>query len=474
MKIRTVLLCCLAPVCLAASGQGVTVTAEDSALQTTFDWARAKALSYVHHGDDPVGLWYEAALPSREAFCMRDVSHQAVGAHLLGLAAHNKNMLGKFASGISESKDFCSFWEIDRLDRPAPVDFANDSAFWYNLPANMDVLQACYKLYEWTGDKDYIAAQPFAAFYDMTVNDYADRWQLQPENIMSRRRFMNKPADFSTKNGFHTCRGLPSYAESFNGIAVAIDLLASLSAANDAYAAIAAARGDTATADSARRKASAYREIIDRQWWDDANGRYNTFMKEDGSYHRGEGVPMLLWFGAAGNSERRNAAVADILSRGWNVENLSAFPMILYSEGYGDEAYRILTSLPGNERADYPEVSFAAVESIVCGVMGFGSDAASGAVSSLSRHPDKRIEARGIPVTGGFVTLRHVSPTVSEMENRTGCDLTWNVSFAGEHSHVMCAGKIYPARKMKDTHGNVISTACVPLPDGWCLAAEAL
>lgn len=55
------------------------------------------ALSYVHDGSDPVGYWYEAALPQREAFCMRDVSHQSVGAQILGLAEHNKNMFGKFA-----------------------------------------------------------------------------------------------------------------------------------------------------------------------------------------------------------------------------------------------------------------------------------------------------------------------------------------------------------------------------------------
>jgi len=31
-----------------------------------------------------VGYWYEAALPGREAFCMRDVSHQSIGAETLG------------------------------------------------------------------------------------------------------------------------------------------------------------------------------------------------------------------------------------------------------------------------------------------------------------------------------------------------------------------------------------------------------
>src|SRR5215471_13472225 len=57
----------------------------DANLNTAFAWARRQALAYAFRGD-PVGDWYEAALPGRQAFCMRDVSHQAMGAHALGLA----------------------------------------------------------------------------------------------------------------------------------------------------------------------------------------------------------------------------------------------------------------------------------------------------------------------------------------------------------------------------------------------------
>ncbi len=99
-----------AVVCTACGGNTVEVlprgevsvfTSSDAGLERAYSWAREMALSYVHDGGDPVGLWYEAALPQREAFCMRDVSHQSVGAHILGLAAHNKNMFGRFVSNIS-------------------------------------------------------------------------------------------------------------------------------------------------------------------------------------------------------------------------------------------------------------------------------------------------------------------------------------------------------------------------------------
>jgi hypothetical protein len=58
----------------------------DPRLVEGFKWAKQQALAYAFDGD-PVGPWCEAALPGREAFCMRDASHQGVGAHALGLAA---------------------------------------------------------------------------------------------------------------------------------------------------------------------------------------------------------------------------------------------------------------------------------------------------------------------------------------------------------------------------------------------------
>ncbi len=39
-----------------------------SDLNEAFKWSKNTALSYAHDGTDPVGFWYEAALPNREAF----------------------------------------------------------------------------------------------------------------------------------------------------------------------------------------------------------------------------------------------------------------------------------------------------------------------------------------------------------------------------------------------------------------------
>ena len=128
----------------------------DSSLQEAFDWAKNMALKYRGDSNDPAGPWYEAALPDRFAFCIRDVSHQAIGAEILGMSRENKNMIEKFIGNISESKDWCSFWEINKWNKPAPVDYKNDSAFWYNLNDNFELIYACNRLYRWTGDTSYI------------------------------------------------------------------------------------------------------------------------------------------------------------------------------------------------------------------------------------------------------------------------------------------------------------------------------
>jgi hypothetical protein len=56
---------------------GVQFHSSDPVLNTRFDWARKQALACVHD-HAPIGPVYEAALPGREAFCMRDTSARPI------------------------------------------------------------------------------------------------------------------------------------------------------------------------------------------------------------------------------------------------------------------------------------------------------------------------------------------------------------------------------------------------------------
>lgn len=447
-------------------------TSSDPLLEESFNWAKAKARSYAHDNNDPVGPWYEAALPNREAFCMRDVSHQTTGAQIIGLARHNKNMMKKFAENISESRDWCTYWEINRYDKPAPVDYASDSEFWYCLNANGDVMMACLKMYDWTGDEDYLTDPAMRNFYDRSVDEFITRWKLQPDSIMDREQYMNKPAGFDPGYSFHTCRGLASYVENFAGLTSAVDLVGGLYAGHDAYATIARLNGDKKGAEKAAATAQAYRDLLENTWWDSANNRYNTFWTTDHTFARGEGVPFLLWFGAVADTDRIRAGVADILAKtDWNIENQSYFPALLYRLGYDDDAYRFLTSLPKADRADYPEVSFGVVEGVVGGAMGLKPSASTNSVATLSHLGDQSAEVRNVPALGGYLSLRHHSAKASTLENNTARELTWNVSFPGRHSFISAGGKRYRATVSRDIYGKEISTAAIRLPRGASLTA---
>lgn len=448
--------------------QTAVFVSTDKHLENTYNWARKMALSYTHDGTDPVGLWYEAALPQREAFCMRDVSHQSVGAQILGLAAHNKNMFGKFAANISENKDWCTYWEINRYDKPAPADYTNDKEFWYNLNANFDVIQACWKMYEWTGDKDYLTDSCFVNFYDKSLNDYIIRWKLQSDSVMSRPRYMNQPENFDLNNNFHTCRGLASYVENFRGLTMGVDLIATLYAGFNARSKMAALLGDDEKAEKNKRMALEYRDILEKEWWCEDSAYYQTFWTEDRTFHRGEGVPFILWFGATENENRIQASVKDILSKEWNIENLSAFPTLLYRLGYNKEAYTYLTELPQMNRSEYPEVSYGVIEGTICGTMGIIPSASEKKITTCSRliSDSLKTEIRNLPVFDGYVTVRHTGCSVSEIENNTSLDLVWKAEFMGKYPEIEVNGKPNPTVFSQDVYGNVYSTVEINLLSG--------
>lgn len=452
-----------------------TFTSSDKELEKAYNWAKKMALSYAHDDNDPVGCWYEAALPQREAFCMRDVSHQSVGAQILGLSAHNKNMFLRFAENISEGRDWCTYWEINRYNKPAPADYANDSEFWYNLNANFDVMQACLKMYEWTGDKDYLTDARFTNFYEKSVNEYIERWALEPEKIMDRPPYMNSPANFNPDNNFHTCRGLPSYVENFRGLTVGVDLIASLYAGFNAYSTMSELNGNQQKAQDARKKAVAYQTLLEDKWWSPDSLYYQTFWTKDRKFYRGEGVPFILWFNATNNRERICATVSDILKREWNVENMSAFPALFYRLGYHDEAYRFMIGLPKTNRSEYPEVSYGIVEGTVSGAMGITASAISNCVTTCSRLPEKvqEAEVKNVPMFGGYVTVKHRNRKATRIENHTAKELVWEIAFVGEYTRIIVDNKAYPIVISRDAYGNPITKCSVALPAGATMNAKA-
>lgn len=437
------------------------LASSDKRLESTFYWAKKMALRYAHDDSDPVGYWYEAALPGRNAFCMRDASHQSIGAEMLGLSKHNFNMMEKFTENISESKDWCSHWEIDKYNKSCPADYVDDGNFWYNLNANFDIIFACWRLYEWTGDKRYLENDKFTRFYELSLGTFVDHWQLKPDNIMSRTGLMHS---------VHTKRGIPSYVETFGHMASSSDLVATIYGGFEAYANMRSTLGK-GDSEEYRTKADAYRQLLESDWWNNSINTYHTFRKDDGTFADGEGLTYMLWFNAAQQKDRIRGTIDKMRTRtNWNIENVSHFPLLWYRYNDVQEAYDILKDIASQNRSSYPEVSYGMIEGIISGTMGIVPSASQKKVITLPKmlNPatNAYLQADNIPMLQGYITVRHDGNKATKFINNTPDDLTWQVAYMGEIAKITINGEEKNARIRTDLMENKISYVEVQVPAG--------
>jgi hypothetical protein len=442
----------------------------DAKLKAAFDWAKGQALDYVFpaavHGD-PVGDWYEAALPSRFAFCMRDASHQATGAHALGLAAFNRNMLGKFARAVSPSRDFCSYWEIDKWDRPAPVDYKSDRDFWYNLTANFDVLDACWRQFLWTGDPAYLQDPAFFAFYRLTVEDYIEAWDKDGDGIPEHR----------PEYGY---RGLGGYDEgpfSDRGL-YGSDLIAAMARAFDSYGRILdnplELEGSPRTGSLYFERAGKLRTLYERDWWSEAKGQYADGRVQGGALVFQDVIwngVFPLYFGFMPDGPRRDLTLRRIIdAKPEGIEIESYLPEILYRYGRAEAAYARILALtdPAKERREYPEVPFAVVGAIATGLMGVRPDATARTVETRSglTNATPWAELRNLPVFDAAVDVRHEARHSTTLTARSGGAFIWKAAFDGVWDDLTVDGVARKAERGVDEAGRPISWVSVEMSAG--------
>lgn len=484
-----------------SSGAGVSASAletgqielntSDPKLAAAFAWARRQALAYAFTGD-PVGDWYEAALPGREAFCMRDVSHQSMGAQVLGLAPHSLNMLKAFAANISDSKDWCSYWEINRYGRPAPVDYQDDAHFWYDLPANFDVLDACYRMYLWTGDLKYVDGPAFLNFYRRTVSDYVERWALDLDHVMKRKRLINIRGEFDPQDKFQVSRGIPGYDEGQKDFVVGVDLLAAEYAAFRGYSQIEALRGDFAAAEVYANKAGAVREFVNTTWWDEKTGHFYAVLDENHHFQGHNGVD-VLYYGVAEDGPKSKAALNDLLAAikaepSGPVELESHYPEVLYRYGEPDVAYSEMMDLArnGRYRQEYPEVSFSVVGAIVTGLMGIDVEAPAPhhglqqwdyVETVVNTFPSLTedtawAEIRNLTVRANRVAVKQKGNQKTTFTNQSGPALIWHAALPGSHETLLVDGQSTKASVEKDLSGRMSSSVQLTVGAGDTVIVE--
>ncbi|MFW0739892.1 hypothetical protein [Flavobacterium sp. T12S277] len=469
MKNRFIIIvanCCMF---FTAIGQNTTTfKSSDPAIELAFNRAKTMALSYKGNSNDPVGPWYEAALPSRAAFCMRDVAHQSIGAEILGLYKENKNMLSLFAKNISESKDWCSYWEINKYGKPAPEDYRNDKEFWYNLNSNFDVMFACWRLYLWTGDESYIKNPEFENFFEKSATHYIERWVLDADSLLTRPEFPNATVPFNIKDDFHKCRGLASYSEGIPGLKMGVDLVAAIYRGLLTYSAVLRQKGENQKAEFFEKKAAKYKQQIEQNWWDNTTSTYNVIYTSNGNFSKDGGELFLLWFDALTDATRTKKTIEHIISQKTNVENLSYLPFLLYKYGFGDKAYETILHLtdPATKRREYPEVSYGVIEGIVHGYMGIEPDATTKTITTLYRGKNNTTsELDNLPILNTLLSVQQETRETT-LHNKGKLPIQSRIMFSGNYETILLNNKKITASHKKDDNGNSYTFVDVPLDSG--------
>jgi hypothetical protein len=468
----------------------LSFNSSDNDLNEVFDWAKKQALAYAFEGD-AIGLWYEAGLPGREVFCMRDVAHQALGAHFLGLASHTKNMLRAFAENVSDSKDWCSFWEINRHGSPALQDYLNDEEFWYNLPANFDILDCCFRMYNLTGDQAYLNDPVFLNFYNRTVYDYVERWEIGVDKVMQRDRFLNNSPENNRR--FKNNRGIPGYDEGDEGYVASLDLLANQQVAFESYASIQVIRRDDKEAVAFFKKSDDISNFINSVWWDKKHQRYFTHMDKNHELKQNGNSSAILYTGAAKDYPKHQKtlkALIDALPKEpiSGIEGLSHLPEILYRYEEPEKARQMLLFMFKSARREYPEGPFGAIGAMVEGLMGVQlgtystrSTIKTGLFSEQNFTTKSRLtketewaEMNHIPLKRNDISVRHEGSTKTVFTNNFGPQLLWKACFSGTYKSLKVNGKpVEPVTELLPINGETISWVKVVVGSGEAMSVEA-
>ena len=420
----------------------VQLEASDSRLVAGFGRAKERALTCVYSGD-PVGQWYTSSLRNR-SFCARDVAHESRGAAVLGLDGHTANMLRRFAASVAKSRDWCGYWVITKDGFPSPSNYQSDSDFGYCLPANLDLLRTCHEQYLWTGNAEYL--DPVCtSFYDHTVTDYVDAWDLDHDGVM--------------ENAKERKRILASYHRQPRPFLTGADLLAAQYAGYVAYAAIQASKGVRGSlshrlAEEFGSKAAALRARFNTEWWNPARNCFYSAVLPGGGFdadYVADCNVYPLWFGIPDAGPKTEAAL-DAMERDRppGDPTFSFYPEVLYRYGRNASAYRYLMEItdPAFPASDTSEPAFAAIGAVAMGLMGLAPDATIRRIETASRLNGETEWAKlsRVPVMGNEIAVEHRGLRQTTLANHSGPALQWKASFAANGTaRILVDGAAVPA-----------------------------
>jgi hypothetical protein len=314
-------------------------------------------------------------------------------------------MLRRFAASIARTRNWCGYWIITKDGFPSPFDYSSDENFNYALPANFDVLRACWQQLLWTGDRQYLDLV-FTTFYECTVSRYVAEWDSNHDGIMEGRP------------------DRPRVAASFNQqpplFRTGADLVAAEYAAYLAYAAIQEIKGGPGSlsrqiAREYRAKAETLRARFNSEWWDPARNCFRTGVLPDGSSSFDYVAPCNVYplkFGIPEDGPKAEASL-DIMERNRPPfdSTYSYYPEVLYRYERYESAYRHLLEIADPSFSGYAmaETAYAAIGSIGTGLMGIQPDSPRSVVQTRPCLPKDLGWVRLLDVPAGVnrISIEH-------------------------------------------------------------------
>ncbi|MFF4381634.1 RICIN domain-containing protein [Kitasatospora sp. NPDC001547] len=449
-------------------------SSSDPEVAALFDWAKAKANSWVQQagatgvldqdenhpggtGTTTYDATYWAGYPFRSAFYSRDFAHQLVGAHLLGLDAENKTMLRGFAASATDVNRLYPVWALNLDARSyAAIDYRGPDRFVRELPAPFELVQQAGEAFRWTGDRDYAEDPALGRYVRNTLGPFIAGHPGPVDNG-------GVPIPQATSRSIFA--GTASYAENATRTyAEAGDAVGAQYQAYLAAAALADARGDAVSAADYRKAAETLRSYVNSTWSVDGSQPGEVVHGYDTT-----GRPITGWGYEASvlmpvkqlldPGPRRDAHLAAIDAadsgpeRSANLEAYTYLPDAFFANHDGATAWKWMRHVYESVgephvsgamlNGDYPEVPFTLLAQTVQGLLGVTPDAAGRALATTSRLPASMgwLQVAGIPVGTGTVTVRHDGALRSTVTNTGTEPLTWEARFPGRHAGLTVDGE---------------------------------
>lgn len=478
-----------------------TVTSSNPKIAEMFEWAKAKAGSWVHQDGAPGPLDVDERRPSgtgegvytpaywagyahRSGYYSRDFAHQLAGAHILGLDAENRNMLRSFARSATEEHKYYPVWALNfdastylAIDYRSPTDFVRE------VPATFELVEKANQAFRWTGDRTYVDDPVFWDYYRHAVKEFVE---------LHDGRLPNGIAEGTGKGIF---QGTASYNEvSGEPLAEAGDAIGSQYQAYKAMAALAADKGDSKLSGSLEEKARRLKKYFNQTWSvKQGTGEFVRAYTVDGTPLTGFGKENSWFMPMKGiiDAGPRNDAYLDFVDaeasgagRPSNIEAVTYLPDTFFRHNRAETAWKWMQDVYDKREdnhvssrqglnGDYPEVSFTLVSQTVEGLMGIQPDAPRGTVATLSRLPGDIgwLEVADVPVGDGKVTVRHDGTSSSTFTNGGSSKVFWQARFLGAHRWLVVDGHRFPGRRQV-IDGVTYTVAKVPVRPGQTATAK--